>query len=191
MPNSPDATYKVISVITAILVFLLICLVGVLSPILREAGTLPGGSKSAYSFHKFQLWLWTMVICPLFALYWGYSTDQIAMINQTGLILLGISGGTAVTAEIISAAQKASKKAPSLKITLPTKGFWEDILMDDSGNFSISRLQQLVFTLVYVIIYVSTFFKKPPFVYPQFDTNAYVLMGISTGAFLLGKGLNK
>ncbi|WP_118975686.1 hypothetical protein [Taibaiella koreensis] len=176
---------KIIAIILAALSFLVLLFIGLRSDLLKE-GSAPG---KPYSFHKFQLWIWTLVILPAFVLYWGFSPDHIPGINNTSLVLLGISGATAMTAEVIVATQKTGT-APSLKaVHLNSSGFWTDLLKDDNNQLSLVRLQQLIFTFVYVVIYVSAFL--PHMQYPEFDTTTYTLMGISTGTFLLGKGLNK
>ncbi|WP_316753711.1 hypothetical protein [Pedobacter gandavensis] len=181
-------SYKISSIIIASAIFLIIGVVGCVTTILQSA------TGKAYSFHKFQTWLWTLVICPCFALYWGAIPNHVPTINLTALILLGISGVTLLTGEIISQVQMKSAKAVGLtsKSELDSRGFFIDLLLDDDGNLSIARLQQLVFTLVYSVIYVCTFFgtlKYPE--YPVFDTTAFVLMGISTGTYLVGKGMRK
>jgi hypothetical protein len=171
----------------AIAAFLIIATLGVRSDLLREGNQ----TGKPYSFHKFQLWVWTMIICPSFALYWGFDAAHVPSINETALVLLGISGATTITAEMINANQESNpNRNASLKaMTLLTTGFWSDILKDDSGQLSIGRLQQLLFTFIYAGMYISSFF--PNMVYPVFNPNAYMLMGISTGAYLLGKGLYK
>jgi hypothetical protein len=176
---------EIISILLAITSFLLILIVGLRSDLLKESNQ-PG---KPYSFHKFQLWVWTLIICPAFSLHWGFNTPDTAMINETALVLLGISSATAVVAEMISSSQKNDARNLTLKAALPTTGFWADILKDDSGQISIGRLQQLIFTFVYVAIYLYAFF--PNMEYPVFDKEAYMLMGISTGTYLLGKGFNK
>ena len=64
---------KTISVLLAILCFSLIFLIGILTNILREE---KGGSKiekKPYSFSRFQLWLWTLILSPAFVLNWGFN----------------------------------------------------------------------------------------------------------------------
>lgn len=182
-----EDVYSAISIIIAILVFLAILIVGWRTDILKE-GNMAG---KPYSFNKFQLWLWTLVICPIFSLYWGSVTGHHPDINLTGLVLLGISGGTTAAAQIINNSQKANPADnPLLKsLTVQSTGFWSDILKDDTGQLSIARLQQLIFTFVYIGIYLTMFFQKME--YPIFDSNSYILMGISTGTYLISKGLNK
>lgn len=185
-PNTNCMIEKILATGLAIACFAAILLVGFKSNLLKESNE----AGKPYSFHKFQLWIWTLVILPAFILHWGYVPGHIPSINQTSLVLLGISGATTMTAEMIVATQKNGSAAPSLKaVHLNTTGFWRDLLMDDGNQLSIARLQQLIFTFVYVAIYICAFFPKMEF--PDFDPSTYILMGISTGTFLLGKGLNK
>jgi hypothetical protein len=182
-----EQAFSVISIFISILVFLAILIVGWRTDLLKEGNM----ESKPYSFHKFQLWLWTLIICPSFALYWGRVSGHQPDINVTGLVLLGISGGTTAVAQIINTSQKANPVAnPLLKsLTVLTTGFWSDILKDDTGQLSIGRLQQLIFTFIYIGIYIFMFF--PEMKYPIFEQNSFVLMGISTGTYLIGKGMNK
>lgn len=175
---------KIISVILAIICFSIALLVAFRTNLLRETNS----DTSPYSFSRFQLWLWTLIISPAFVLNWGFVNLSLPQINGTALILLGISAGTLFSANIVTATQKSSKNSPSLKFNLTSKGFWIDILMDDYGQFSVGRLQNLLFTIVYVVVYVSTFFNNGK-VYPEFDSYAYLLMGISSGGYLFGKSM--
>jgi len=92
----------------------------------------------------------------------------------------------------VTATQKSSAKSTTLlkSNSTTTQGFWIDILLDDNGQFSVGRLQNLLFTLIYITVYISLFFKNG-MEYPDFDNTAYVLMGISSGGYLIGKGMNK
>lgn len=176
---------ELISTILAILSFSLILYVGISKDMLRSYGP-----NTPFSFHKFQAWLWTLLICPCFSLNWGFLNTNTPTINKTATILLGISFGTGLTGEIINAVH-ASAPSPTmiLKIRSVSKSFWIDILTGDDGQISIGRLQQFIFTILYVVIYLVMFF--PCKRYPDFGDNAFVLMGISTGTFLLSKGLHK
>ncbi len=190
----------IISIIIAILVFLLIAYLGFATDILREGE----GTNRMYSFRKSQLWLWTLIICPLFALYWGLGSDAELTINNSVLILLGISASSLLAGQAISDAQEKNKEARriipenieeeekfQLKQSQDSTNFWVDILMDDSKQLSIGRLQQVVFTLIYAVIFVSYFFTDKNYSFPDFDATAFALMGISTGAYVLGKGMYK
>ncbi|MFY7813916.1 MAG: hypothetical protein ACOVRK_01880 [Chryseobacterium taeanense] len=179
---------QIISIILSIVIAIIIMLVAFRTNLLRETNV----SNSPFSFSRFQVWLWTLIIIPAFVLNWGFVNSDLPRINETAIILLGMSLGVTVTSAIISNVQKATKdaKAQFFKSDGESKGFWIDILLDDNGQLSNLRLQNLVFTFVYVVIYVGLFFSKGK-QYPDFDQTAYALMGISSSAYLLGKSLRK
>ncbi len=178
---------EIISIILAILCFAISAYVGFATNILRESSN----ALSPYSFHKFQFWLWTTIIIPCFALNWGFVAPTAPNINLTSLILLGISVGNIVFAEVITGAQlNANPFDEKLKaLSKDSKNFWSDILKDDNGQISVARLQNLLFTFIYVAVYLTMFFQKKE--YPDFEANAYLLMGVSTGTYLVGKTLRK
>ncbi|AWI25640.1 hypothetical protein [Flavobacterium pallidum] len=228
-----DETTNVIGIILAIVSFLLISGIGLMSDVLKETPHPDNPGLPPYSLSRLQLFLWTLIIAPIFALHWG-STGAVTL-NDTGLILLGISAAVMVTASAIGGAQQSTQTAAPvttttivtpapdavpavgddgtvaaapvqvattttttvtppvtcLKAKLPSKRFWVDIIMDDNGQLSLARLQQLVFTVIYATVYITTFFGDAMKVYPDFQANAYILMGISSGSYLLGKSLNK
>jgi len=185
-------TYHLISIILAVICFASTMILGFFTDILHGSGI-----DSPYSFSKSQLWLWTMVIIPAFILHWGFGKDAYPSINSTSLILLGISAATTVAASGVAKSQNdLATTGTKLKAMLSTNGFWTDILTDDIGNLSLVRLQQFLFTLIYITVYLSVFFKDNSMQYPDFtnggkDYSAFVLMGISTGTYVLGKSLNK
>lgn len=185
-----------ISIILAIFCAGIIVLIGIKTNLLRESHD----TNSPYSFSRFQLWLWTLVISPLFILNWGFNSQTEPELNLTCLILLGISTTGTLTSGIITNTHDSNIKKDSegepitgeelIKKYLVSKSFWTDILIDDRGHFSITRLQQLIFTIAYVFIFISSFFSNK-MVYPEFQDTAFVLMGISTGTYLVGKGMKK
>jgi len=186
-------TIQIVSIVLAIVVLLIILIVGFGTTLLREVND----KTKPYSFSRFQLFLWTLAIAPVFAIHWGFryfpGTDK-QMINPTALILLGISSAVTLTASVVGSVQVASKLrnkgTHTLKLERKTEGWWIDILTDDQGQFSVARLQQLVFTLIYIVVYLSTFFGAEMKL-PEFDNYAFVLMGISTGSYVVGKSMYK
>lgn len=272
---------RVFSGILAALGFLLIGVIPLFdmgNDLLRE-GPRVGAIVKPYSFARFQIWLWTMVIVPAFCIHWGFSTDLVPEINRESLILLGIAGATTLTSMTVGSAQEEAKnrtiqnmpaavvsatnaaqsaqqsvataaqnvqaaeqkltaantanqsaqnavnqnavanaqigqqlansalavanrnlelanqniinasRQPTVKADQTTVSLFTDILMDEKGQSSIARLQNLTFTFIYVGIYISLFITD--WEYPEFDDTAFMLMGISSGTYLMGKGLNK
>jgi hypothetical protein len=163
-------------------------------------------TNSKFSFSKFQLWLWTLIICPIFCLHWGFNADtpNFEYINGTSLVLLAISGGVTLTSTVIKQAQLSASKTNSQYLSnnnlrelkaesTASKGFFADILSDDNGQFSIGRLQNFIFTMIYVVIYATYFFKheKNYIDFGKDSSNVYLLMGISSTTYLIARGLFK
>lgn len=208
---------QIISIVTAILIAFIALIVVFKTNLLRETNS----ATSPFSLSKFQLWLWTFVICPLFAIHWGFHFPLNPSINETSLILLGIAGGVTLTSGLLTQfsvnkkeelkkknieknLSEANKDLPLLKIEKESKGFWIDLLSGDSDTMPVERLQNLIFTFVYVIVYVTYFFSLTEFIVPktqivsmtlmnyvEFDKLAFILMGISSGGYLIGKGMNR
>jgi hypothetical protein len=177
------------SIALAIISFILIVYFAAATEIIREAGI-----DSPYSFAKFQLLLWLLIIAPLFCLNWGQNFE-LPTLNKTALILLGIAAATNLTATVIKANQQSQPVlvgfAPRvLKMSSSTKTFWIDILTDDSGNLSITRLQNLVFTFIFIGIYIIDFFGNQ-MRFPDFDDTTFILMGISSASYVGGRAINK
>lgn len=191
-------TIQVISIILAIVCFGIILYVGLKTDLLR-AKTTTETTTGCYSFGRFQLWIWTLVIAPIFTLYWGFlGTGMIPDMNTTALILLGIPIATTTAAHVVQESQEKSAKqaqpdgtVTNLKHLREGHSFWTDLLSDDMEQLSIARLQNLIFTMIYLVIYVATFFQMKLAILPEFGDKAYVLMGISSGGYILGKSLKK
>lgn len=171
---------QIVSIILAIACLITIVLVGVLSNLLKETNE----ENARYSFSRFQLWIWSIVICPAFSLNWGFVNPTLPKINLTTLLLLSISLSVSLTSALVASMQKVGK------FDLKKENFFKDILTDDTGQVSIGRLQQFIFTMIYLCVYLTYFFSHN-MNYPDFDKTAFVLMGISTGSYVLAKSLNK
>jgi len=178
--------YHTISLVIAFAAFLTISLVGLLTAVLREEDR-QSQPYAPFSFSRFQLWLWTLVITPLFTINWGYVHPDNPEINETSLILLSISGALTLTSAVITQVHVNTKG--TVKLTRDSKNFFYDILTDDKGQFSIGRLQNLVFTFVFVAIYIIYFFGHHN-KYVDFHPYVYTLMGISTSTYLFGKAMH-
>lgn len=209
-----------ISYVFAIILVLFSIIIARNTTLLRETND----PESLYSFSRFQLYLWTTTIAPIFLLHWA-TTQKMSINNQT-LILLGISLATTVSSIVISENPTVKKPVGSntnpneVRVTkknihkdfsgdlaenivkrvdregneanqVKSEGLIKDVLKDDKGQFSIPRFQNLVFTLIFIFIYITFFFKSGMRELLEFvDDNVYVLMGISTGGYLIGKSLD-
>jgi len=226
--------YEIISISLAVITFLTILYLGLKTDILRENIPNVEAKNRMYSLGRFQLWIWTLVICPVFILYWGFSTGHTIDLNTTAVILLGIPSGVAVTSTIISSSQSAEytkedhvqaeasvkqrksnpeqheeavSKATSgepiaattpststpprvLKMHQTSKSFFIDLISGDDGQLSLGRLQQFIFTSAFLAIYLSTFFSAELGTLPVFGAQVFSLMGISSGTYLVAKGMN-
>lgn len=195
--------YETISIILAVLSFGIILFIGLKTDVLRETPPQDTTGNRMYSLGRFQLWIWTLVICPVFALFWGFDQLHAIDLNITGTLLLGIPSGVALTANVISSSQSgniseadhvtamATPDAGILKMHQTSKNFFVDLISDDQGNLSLGRLQQLIFTFLFVVIYITTFFSGHMQSLPEFQNEVFILMGISSGTYLVSKGLNK
>lgn len=186
---------QVISIILAIICFGIILFIGLKTDLLREKAA-STEQPSCYSFSRFQLWIWTLIICPVFCLYWGFS-GKAPDVNVTALILLGIPMSVTSIAHIVTTTnERTARQAQpdgvlALKHFRDSHTFWTDLLTDDSGQLSVARLQNLIFTIVYIVIYISMFFKAGMESFPDFEDKAFILMGISSTGYVLGKSLKK
>jgi len=234
--------YKIISIVLAILSTGIIAYLGLTSGILRENIPNMPMKNRMFSLGRFQLWIWTLVICPVFVLYWGFDLSHTIQLNPTAVLLLGIPAGVSVTSYLIAGSQSsemtandhvnsansvqnsgatndasaaptaavaataptatpaappapvvnsASVKTTILKMHQTSKSFFIDLISDDSGQLSLGRLQQLIFTIVFVVMYLTTFFSKELQILPEFENEVFVLMGISSGTYLVSKGMKK
>ena len=89
--------YEIISISLALIIFGIIVYVGIKTDILRESIPNVDVKDRMYSLGRFQFWIWTLIICPVFVLYWGYSPGHSIDLNTTAVILLGSPAGVAVT----------------------------------------------------------------------------------------------
>jgi hypothetical protein len=153
--------------------------------------------KTYFSFSKSQFAFWTFIIISSFIYIWALTGD-LNSINNTALILLGITSITIVTSNLINIdEEKHALSAQSTMNLLDSRikgpeeksNFFQDILSDADG-ISIHRLQAFVFNLVFGM----AFFKSVFFNYtmPEFSTAQLILLGLSNGTYaFLKKTENK
>lgn len=158
---------------------------------LRDDST---AENKPYSFARVQLWWWTIVIIISFIMVYGV-TGEFWPMNQTCLILLGISLGTTTAGRLIDNQQINDVTVVRHQDT-PSQGLLIDILSDEHG-LSVHRFQTLLFNLIYSASFIIQVFGTAytKHVFPEFDSPTLALLGVSSSAYLAlklaeGKGLN-
>ena len=153
--------------------------------ILKDAGDIILNPKDKpYSFARTQLMWWSLIIISTFCSYYGIN-GEICDINQSSLILLGISLGTTVSSKIIDNTD-INNNNPRHQDSEKSKGFLTDILSDENG-ISVHRFQALIFNVVFGIIFINEFISKchtGNFTFVDFQPNELILMGISSAAYV-------
>jgi hypothetical protein len=149
---------------------------------------LAAGIERPYSLARLQMALWTVVIIAgLFLVY--LITATIFQIPGSVLVLMGVSGATYLGARVLDA-RNAAAAAPVTAAYPPgrSRGLWIDIVSDERG-VALHRAQMLLWTLVMVGLFLAELFRRLVFV--EFDDTMLGLLGISNGAYLALKGLEK
>ncbi|NOQ71561.1 MAG: hypothetical protein GQ574_06145 [Crocinitomix sp.] len=175
-----------ISIALAAIFFSIVLFTGFRTSILRESGK----KGAPCSLARFQIWLWTLIIPGIAIINWALRPNDPFTLNETCLILLGISVGIGVTSKVIVSSKKASKSnIYAFKDDLQKGSWYNELIMDENGDFSMSRLQNLIFTFVFIAVFIIGFIHQEKL--PNFEYQAYVLMGISGGTYLTTKGINR
>jgi hypothetical protein len=104
--------------------------------------------------------------------------------NNVNLILLGIAGGTTAVAKVIDSSQQ-NNQGPSIpQQDYPSKGFFMDLISDEKG-VSIHRLQNVLWTIIVGVIYISSVYDRKILPDQTIINNQLLgLMGISAGTYL-------
>lgn len=141
----------------------------------------PDFSKRTFSLAKSQLAFWTVVVIGCFIyLYLAKGTAN-DLLNNTALLLLGISTGTMALAAAANGPSSPPAGAKQATAVQKHKDFIVDVLSDNQG-MNIHRLQMLIWTIVFGGIFVYESVNKG--VFPKFDDQAFVLMGISSATYV-------
>ncbi len=135
-----------------------------------------------YSLARTQLSFWTLLVSFSFVFIW-LNLDELAGINNSIIILLGISGGTSIVAKIIDSAHNIDKvciSADQFTATMKSKGFLNDLLSDEKG-ISIHRFQLVTFTFGLGIYFVWQVIYNLEM--PEFSSTLLLLIGVSSTTY--------
>lgn len=151
----------------------------------RKTGLLRGApinndpNQRPYSLSRVQLAFWTFIILSSF-FYIYIATGQTQVLNNTALILLGISSATAAIAQTIDTGDQRNTKLRGLSRNQKGSNWLINILSDEQG-ISIHRLQTVIFNFVFGIIYVNAVLST--LIMPDFSTEQLMLLGISNATY--------
>jgi len=138
---------------------------------------------SPYSLAKTQFAGWTVIIASAYiylSLTKGDCAD--AAINKTALVLMGIGTGILTASAIIDKREMQDHRPRHQN--KPSEGFFVDILSDEYG-VSIHRFQNLVWTAIAMIVYVSKVAHvQNGCIMPELSDTLLALTGISGVTFL-------
>jgi hypothetical protein len=135
-------------------------------------------NQRPYSLARTQLLWWTTIITVCYIIGYGQK-GVFDTLNNTCLILLGISLTTTASARIIDGTQATTQL--SRHQDQPTEHFLIDILSDENG-ISIHRFQTVLFNLLFGVSFLVLFFQN--YVFPDFSTEQMTLLGISSSAYV-------
>lgn len=134
------------------------------------------------SLARLQMSIWFFIIIGSFVFLWS-TTGSLAGVNNTALILMGISGGTSMFAAIISEKREwdAKKREPGKASDNVVMNWFIDILSSDEG-MTIHRFQMFAWTLVLAVVFVNGVLSD--YAMPLFSNELLGLMGISSGVYI-------
>jgi hypothetical protein len=152
---------------------------------LASGKTPPDPAQPPYSLAKTQLVIWITIIASVYTYAILWDGRNIDSINQTALILMGISAGTFAAAAVLDTSE-IQQGIPRIQDQPSSKDFFMDILSDSQG-ISIHRFQNFVWTLVAIFIYFYRY-ANPPAGHadslPVLDSTLLALTGISSATYL-------
>jgi hypothetical protein len=148
-----------------------------------DVSTLP-----PYSLSRTQLAVWITIIGCVYtyAIFWD--NLSLGAINNTALLLMGISGGTFAVGAILDTTEIA-QKIPRHQDIYKKGNFFKDILSDKDG-ISIHRFQNVVWTVIAIFVYFYKYGNQPagPTAgLPELDQTLIALTGISSATYLVLK----
>lgn len=170
--------------------------------LLRDSYSIPdrvlAAQERTLSLGRCQMFWWTLVIVTSWGIIW-YSTGNWMSFNDSALVLMGISVGTAagavaatpprVTALVKAlndatpgAAFDAAAAAIQAESELKSKGWINDLLADYNEDPGLHRLQNIIFSVGFGIAFVWMAYSEG--VMPILPNTVLALIGISGSAYV-------
>jgi DNA-binding transcriptional regulator of glucitol operon len=144
-----------------------------------------GDTKPPYSLSRVQLAVWLTIISCIYTYAILWDQRVIGEINNTALLLMGISAGTFTVGAILDTTEIQQNTVRHQDMQ-PSINFFRDILSDNNG-ISVHRFQNVIWTLVAIVIYFYRY-SNPPIDsksgLPTLDSTLLALTGISSATYL-------
>jgi hypothetical protein len=159
------------------IVFLIFMVISMALLVKRTNIIRAGSDGSPFSLSQSQLAFWTLLVSFSIIYVWAV-TEEFPVITYPTLGLLGISVATTAGAKMVT----YSKKAPGTY--KDSHGFLIDILSDET-SVNIHRFQMVLWTLILGVIFVVKVIDQLKI--PEFSEDLLILMGLSSGTYVLLK----
>jgi hypothetical protein len=143
----------------------------------KNSDVLRDSNGKTYSLGRAQMALWLGLSVSGFIFLWLTLGFYLHVITSGILVLLGINSVTGLASVVMDSPGAASPPAG-----LTSRGFWIDLICDDTGKAQLHRIQMIAWTCILAIIFVWNVFWN--FIFVDFDTNLLLLMGIASGTYL-------
>lgn len=142
--------------------------------LLREGPAVEGVAR-AYSLGRAQMGWWFFLVVISYSFIWLVTGDR-DTIPPSILGLIGISSATALAAALVTPVQNEIARISQ------TRGWWRDLVADESGAVALDRLQIVVWTLVLSGIFLYSVIWE--LTMPEFNGTLLALMGVSSGTYI-------
>jgi hypothetical protein len=139
-----------------------------------------------YSLSKAQILLWSCVTAFGLAYVYFLTLEFLAISTQV-LVLLGISGGTAIATQITNDDASVARQL-ALAGSTPRQPRLADLVWSN-GRPDIFKFQMLVFTLL--TAYIVFFEIVTKYTFPAIPENLVALMGVSSAVYVSNKVVQK
>lgn len=168
-----------------------LCLIAALVLLARSTTLLRDHAErpdAPYSLARVQLAMWAVLVFFGFVFIWLVLGRMNGILNESVLVLLGISATTGLVATQMptrSAAPAAAAGDPAPVAEPPkSQSFFRDILYDGAGP-TLPRMQMLAWSVLLGVIFVWNVLTG--FTFTEFDTNLLIMLGIAGSSYVAFK----
>lgn len=131
----------------------------------------------AYSLARVQLGFWMLIILLSESYIWAI-TGVLPDLTTSSLLLLGLSVGTTALSSMVGYANE-------IPVNQTSGNFFTDIISDATRVPSLHRLQMVIWTVIIGVYFVRETWLH--FSMPDLSENLLILMGISSGTYVVFK----